>query len=127
MADGRRHVAYLLRRRAACYLALGLLTHVPAGLILRTALGAVGSTTLSAVEFWFIYSTATAAIGLAPTPGGIGFADAGMTLALTRAGVARDTAFPAVLIYRSITLVGPLVSSALLVTGLMFHRKWHRQ
>jgi uncharacterized membrane protein YbhN (UPF0104 family) len=76
---------------------------------------------LGATEFFRVFFVAHVLGSLAPTPGGVGVIEAGLTGALVAAGVATDVALAGVLVYRLITYVTPIVVGTLLYLG------WRRQ
>ncbi len=65
-------------------------------------------------EFFRVFFLAHLAATFAPTPGGVGVVEAGTTGALMAAGVETTTALAAVIIYRFLTYVVPIVFGALL-------------
>ena len=84
-------------------------------MILLVALRALGvGGELGTTEFFRVFFLAHLAGTFAPTPGGVGVVEAGLTGALMAAGVETTTALAAVLIYRFATYVVPIVFSAAL-------------
>lgn len=104
--------AVLIRRRAAGLLGLSTAAHLATATILWLALRSLGHTGgwLSLVA---LYAPVKAAVGFAPTPGGVGFAEAGLTGALVASGVPIERAVAAVAIYRLFTGLIPLASGSI--------------
>jgi putative heme transporter len=100
----------------------------PTGLLVRTAIAqATGAVILlvalrglgvggelGTVEFARVYFVVTLLSSFVPVPGGVGVVEAGLTGALVAAGVAPPTALAAVLVYRLLTYVTPIVVGAVL-------------
>jgi uncharacterized membrane protein YbhN (UPF0104 family) len=87
-------------------------------LILLVALRSLGvGDELGLTEFFRVYFIAHLLGTFAPTPGGVGVVEAGMTGALMAAGVATTPALAAVLVYRFLTYVLPIAFGAILWTG----------
>ena len=103
----------------------------PAGLVARTvliqccgatilyvALRGVGvGDELGLVEFARAYFVVTLLSSFVPVPGGVGVVEAGLTAALVSAGVPTTSALGAVLVYRLLTYVAPIVVGAVLYAG----------
>ena len=84
-------------------------------MILLVALRSLGvGSELGGTEFFRVFFLAHLAGTFAPTPGGVGVVEAGTTGALMAAGVDTTTALAAVIIYRFLTYVVPIVFGALL-------------
>ena len=82
-------------------------------LVLLMALRSVGiGPELGNVEFLRVYFIVTLLGSFIPTPGGVGVIEAGLTGALVAAGAAPTGALAAVLVYRAITYVMPIVIGA---------------
>lgn len=114
----------LLRATARRPFALLLRTTIAQGtgiIILWTALRGLGvGDELGVTEFARVFFVAHILGSFAPTPGGVGVIEAGLTGALVAAGVQTDVALAGVLVYRFITYVLPI----LVGTGLYL---WWRQ
>lgn len=81
--------------------------------ILLVALRGLGvGAELATLEFFRVYFVVTLLSSFAPTPGGVGVIEAGLTGALVAAGVSAPTALAAVLVYRLLTYVTPIVVGA---------------
>ena len=86
--------------------------------ILFVALRGVGvGSELGTTEFLRIFFVTHLLGTFAPTPGGVGVVEAGMTGALVAAGVDTPVALAGVLVYRFLTYVVPIVFGALLYVG----------
>lgn len=105
-ATARRPFALLLRTTIA---------QGTGAVILWTALQGLGvGEELGVTEFARVYFVAHILGSFAPTPGGVGVIEAGLTGALVAAGVQTNVALAGVLVYRFITYVIPI----LLGTGM---------
>jgi uncharacterized protein (TIRG00374 family) len=139
----RRATARIRRRRPSWHLpdlAAGLLevrsslrtvARRPGGLLLRTAVAqATGAVILyvalrglgvgdelGALEFARVFFVVTLLSSFVPVPGGVGVVEVGLTGALVAAGVAAPTALAAVVVYRLLTYVVPIVVGAVLYVG----------
>jgi uncharacterized protein (TIRG00374 family) len=92
------------------------------GWILWVALDGLGvGDELGVTEFARVFFVAHILGSLAPTPGGVGVIEAGVTGALVAAGVATDVALAGVLVYRFITYVLPIV------IGTVWYLIWRSQ
>ncbi|MEM9514456.1 MAG: lysylphosphatidylglycerol synthase domain-containing protein [Actinomycetota bacterium] len=69
---------------------------------------------LGLVEFARVYFVVTLLSSFVPVPGGVGVVEAGLTTALVAAGVPAAPALGAVLVYRLLTYVTPIVVGAVL-------------
>jgi uncharacterized membrane protein YbhN (UPF0104 family) len=115
---GRRPWTLLLRTIGA---------QVCGALILLVALYGVGvGPELSATEFFRLFFLTHLLGTFAPTPGGVGVVEAGMTGALVAAGVAAAPALAAVLLYRFLTYIAPIVLGASLYVGWRVSRSVSR-
>jgi len=84
-------------------------------LILLVTLRSLGvGSELEATEFFRVFFIAHLAATFAPTPGGVGVVEAGVTGALIAAGVDTTTALAGVIVYRFLTYVVPIVFGAML-------------
>ena len=102
-------------RRPWSLLVRAMLAQACGAVILLVALRALGvGSELGATEFFRVFFLAHLAGTFAPTPGGVGVVEAGMTGALMTAGVETTTALAAVIIYRFLTYVVPILFGALL-------------
>ncbi|MEP1125834.1 MAG: lysylphosphatidylglycerol synthase transmembrane domain-containing protein [Ilumatobacter sp.] len=102
-----RNPAVLLLRTAAAQ-ACG-------SLILLVALRGVGvGDELGLTEFFRVFFLTHLLGTFAPTPGGVGVVEAGMTGALVAAGVGTEQALASVIVYRFLTYVLPIASGAAL-------------
>ena len=96
-------------------LARTVLAQLCGSLILLVALRSLGvGDELGTTEFFRVFYLAHLASTFAPTPGGVGVVEAGMTGALMAAGVDTTTALAGVLVYRFLTYVVPIVFGAVL-------------
>lgn len=104
--DGLRLVA----RRPVGLLLRTLVVQGTGAVILWVALRGLGvGDELEVSEFARVYFVAHILGSLAPTPGGVGVIEAGVTGALVAAGVDTELALAGVLVYRFITYVMPIV------------------
>lgn len=82
-------------------------------LILLVALRGLGvGAELGTIEFARVYFVVTLLSSFVPTPGGVGVVEAGLTGALVAAGVDAPVALAAVIVYRLLTYVTPIVVGA---------------
>lgn len=102
----------LVRRRWPALVLAGVWAVVASGLLLIAALRAL-SIDADLWTVWGGFALVTAAIGFAPTPGGVGIAEAGMTSMLMTAGAAAPEAVAAVIVHRGFTFVLPLITGSL--------------
>jgi putative heme transporter len=70
--------------------------------------------TSSALEFARVFFVVTLLSSFVPVPGGVGVVEVGLTGGLVAAGVAAPTALAAVVVYRLLTYVVPIVVGAVL-------------
>jgi uncharacterized protein (TIRG00374 family) len=102
-------------RRPIGLLAATLLAQSVGAVILLVALRGVGvGDELGIIEFARVYFVITLLSSFVPVPGGVGVVEAGLTGALVAAGVDAPTALAAVLVYRLITYVAPIVVGTVL-------------
>lgn len=95
-----------------------LLAQACGSLILLTALRSLGvGDELGLTEFFRVFFITHLLGTFAPTPGGVGVVEAGLTGALMAAGVETTTALAGVLVYRLLTYVLPIVVGAILTLG----------
>jgi len=114
VADVRRDLRRTGRRPWGL-LVRAVLAQACGAVILLVALRALGvGSELGVTEFFRVFFLAHLAGTFAPTPGGVGVVEAGMTGALMAAGVETTTALAAVIIYRFLTYVVPILFGALL-------------
>ncbi len=114
VADVRRE---LRRRGRRPWGLLGrtMLAQACGAVILLVSLRSLGvGSELGVTEFFRVFFLAHLAATFAPTPGGVGVVEAGTTGALMAAGVDTTTALAAVIIYRFLTYVVPIMFGALL-------------
>ncbi len=84
-------------------------------LVLLVALRGVGvGAELDSIEFLRVFFIVTLLGSFVPTPGGVGVIEAGLSGALVASGVAPTSALAAVLVYRLITYVMPIMFGAVL-------------
>jgi uncharacterized protein (TIRG00374 family) len=84
-------------------------------LVLLVALRGVGvGGELDTVEFLRVFFIVTLLGSFIPTPGGVGVIEAGLSGALVASGVAPASALAAVLVYRLITYVMPILFGGVL-------------
>jgi uncharacterized protein (TIRG00374 family) len=69
---------------------------------------------LDTIEFLRVFFIVTLLGSFIPTPGGVGVIEAGLSGALVASGVAPSSALAAVLVYRLITYVMPIVIGGVL-------------
>ncbi|MEM9653814.1 MAG: lysylphosphatidylglycerol synthase domain-containing protein [Actinomycetota bacterium] len=99
-----------------------VLVQATGALIMWVALQAFGTgAELGGPEFARVFFVAHVVGSFAPTPGGVGFMEAGLTGALVAAGVAAPTALAAVLVYRCLTFVLPII------VGTVLYTLWQRR
>ncbi len=111
----RSPIALLLRTAAA---------QACGALILLVALRGVGvDGELGLTEFFRVFFLTHLLGTFAPTPGGVGVVEAGMTGALVAAGVDTEQALAGVIVYRFLTYVLPIVFGAALWTWWRWARK----
>jgi uncharacterized protein (TIRG00374 family) len=110
---------------------LRLVARRPVGLLVRTAMAQVAGAVilyvalrglgtgdeLGTLEFARVFFVVTLLSSFVPLPGGVGVVEAGLTGALVAAGVAAPTALAAVLVFRLLTYVAPIVLGAALYVG----------
>lgn len=114
VAEVRRELRAIARRPVPL-LVRTLIAQACGAMILLVALRALGvGGELGTTEFFRVFFLAHLAGTFAPTPGGVGVVEAGLTGALMAAGVETTTALAAVLIYRFATYVVPIVFGAAL-------------
>jgi glycosyltransferase 2 family protein len=118
-ADG----ADLLRHRAFGFLGASVGIYLASGSILWAALRALGET-MAWHNVLIVYMPVKAAVGFAPTPGGVGFTEAGLGGALVAAGVPLSQSVAAVACYRLFTALVPIISGSAL--GLWWLRRERR-
>jgi uncharacterized membrane protein YbhN (UPF0104 family) len=117
IAGVRCELLEIARRPAPLLLRTGA-AQMGGALILLVALRSLGvGDELGLTEFFRVYFIAHLLGTFAPTPGGVGVVEAGMTGALMAAGVATTPALAAVLVYRFLTYVLPIAFGAILWTG----------
>jgi uncharacterized membrane protein YbhN (UPF0104 family) len=105
--DGLRSIA----RRPVGLLLRTLVAQGTGAVILWVALQGLGvGDELGVSEFARVFFVAHILGSLAPTPGGVGVVEAGVTGALVAAGVDTEVALAAVLVYRFITYVIPIIT-----------------
>ncbi len=90
-----------------------LMQLIAAGILLVTLYGLGATADLGILEFARIFFVTRVISTLAPTPGGLGVVEAGMTAGIASAGVPVAGAAAAVLVYRLATYVVPIISGAL--------------
>jgi uncharacterized membrane protein YbhN (UPF0104 family) len=115
-ADGVAEVRAELRglaRRPWTLLARTALAQACGAVLLLVALRGLGvGDELGVTEFFRVFFIAHLLGTFAPTPGGVGVVEAGMTGALVAAGVDAPVALAAVLVYRFLTYVLPILFGA---------------
>jgi putative heme transporter len=110
----RRELCAIIRNPSAL-LARSMGAQIGGALILLVALRSVGvADELGMTEFFRVFFVTHLLGTFAPTPGGVGVVEAGMTGALTAAGVDTTSALAGVLVYRFLTYVVPIVCGAVL-------------
>lgn len=110
-----RHELFQIARRPLPLLGRTMLAQLCGSVILYVALRSLGvGTELEATEFFRLFFITHLLGTFAPTPGGIGVVEAGATGALVAAGVETTTALAAVLVYRFLTYVVPIIFGAAL-------------
>lgn len=114
VADVRREL-YRTGRRPWGLLGRTLLAQTCGAMILLVSLRSLGvGSELGVTEFFRVFFLAHLAATFAPTPGGVGVVEAGVTGALIAAGVDTTTALASVIVYRFLTYVVPIVFGAVL-------------
>lgn len=102
-----------------------LLAQACGAVILLVALRSLGvGSELGVTEFFRVFFLAHLFSTFAPTPGGVGVVEAGVTGALMAAGVETTSALAAVIVYRFLTYVVPILFGALLY--LAWRVRWIR-
>lgn len=110
-----RHELLQIARRPWPLLGRTLLAQACGAVILYVALRSLGvGAELGATEFFRVFFIAHLLGTFAPTPGGVGVVEAGVTGALVAAGVDTTTALAGVLVYRFLTYVVPIIFGAAL-------------
>lgn len=110
LIDEIRRGLRAIARRPGGLLARTLIAQGTGAVILWVTLDGLGvGSELGVSEFARVFFVAQVLGSLAPTPGGVGVIEAGVTGALVAAGVATDLALAGVLVYRFITYVLPIV------------------
>ncbi len=89
-----------------------LMQLIAAGILLVTLYGLGATGNLGILEFARIFFVTRVVGSLAPTPGGVGVIEAGMTAAIASAGVPVAAAAAGVLVFRLATYILPIVSGA---------------
>ncbi|MFN0091717.1 MAG: YbhN family protein [Acidimicrobiales bacterium] len=117
----RRAGRRMWRRRGVALAAAGLGYQLGLAAVLLSALRTVDTAGLSSWDAFRSFALVRAATWLVPTPGGLGAVDAGLTAALVDAGAAPPDAIAAVLLYRAVTFVLPIL------TGLACSSLWRLQ
>lgn len=103
----------LLARHPWRLMALTLLSQACGSLILLVALRSLGvGAELGNTEFFRIFFLVTLLGSFAPTPGGLGAIEAGLTGALVAAGVETSTALAGVIVYRFLVYLVPIIVGA---------------
>lgn len=116
IAEVRRELFEIARRPVSLLLRTGA-AQACGSLILLVALRSLGvGDELGLTEFFRVFFIAHLLGTFAPTPGGVGVVEAGTTGALVAAGVDTTSALAAVLIYRFLTYVLPIMFGAVLWT-----------
>ncbi|MEM8925371.1 MAG: lysylphosphatidylglycerol synthase domain-containing protein [Actinomycetota bacterium] len=102
--------------------------HLNGAVILWLALQGLGvGPDLGASEFARVFFVTHLVGSFAPTPGGVGLIEVGLSAALIAAGVDDGVAVAAVVIYRLITFVAPIVVGALLYVPWQRRRRGARR
>ncbi|MEM1332733.1 MAG: lysylphosphatidylglycerol synthase transmembrane domain-containing protein [Actinomycetota bacterium] len=108
-------------RRAAPLLVRTALAQATGALILLVSLRSLGvGGELGTTEFFRLFFVTHLLGTFAPTPGGVGVVEAGLSGALVAAGVDPTTALAGVLVYRFLTYVLPIA------TGTILYVVWRR-
>lgn len=122
IAEVRREL-HLLVRRPTTLLLRTAAAQACGSVILFVALRGVGvGDELGVTEFFRVFFITHLLGTFAPTPGGVGVVEAGMTGALVASGVDTEQALAGVLVYRFLTYVVPIVLGA----GLWFSWRTRR-
>ena len=104
-----------IARRPFPLLTRAVFSQAGGAVILFVALRSLGvGDELGATEFFRVFFITHLLGTFAPTPGGVGVVEAGMTGALVAAGVPTTTALAGVLVWRLLTYVLPIVTGAVL-------------
>lgn len=122
-----RRELFEIGRRPWSLLGRTLLSQGSGALVLLVALRGLGvGDELGVTEFFRVFFVASLLGTFAPTPGGVGVIEAGVTGALVAAGVDTTTALAGVLVYRLITYVVPIALGAVLYAAWRIRRS-HRE
>jgi putative heme transporter len=114
VAEVRRELCSIARRPWSL-LARSVGAQLGSAVILLVALRSVGvADELGVTEFFRVFFVTHLLGTFAPTPGGVGVVEAGMTGALAAAGVDTTAALAGVLVFRFLTYVLPIVFGAVL-------------
>lgn len=112
LADVRGELRWLARHPWRL-MGLTLLSQSCGSLILLVALRSLGvGAELGNTEFFRIFFLVTLLGSFAPTPGGVGAIEAGMTGALVAAGLDTSTALAGVIVYRFLVYLVPIIVGA---------------
>jgi uncharacterized protein (TIRG00374 family) len=105
----------LVARRPGGLLVRTAAAHASGAIILYVALRGLGvGDELGDLEFARVFFVVTLLSSFVPVPGGLGVVEAGLTGALVGAGVVASTALAAVLVFRLLTYVAPILVGAAL-------------
>jgi uncharacterized protein (TIRG00374 family) len=119
-----RRELFEIGRRPWSLMGRTLLSQGSGALILIVALRGFGvGDELGVTEFFRVFFVASLLGTFAPTPGGVGVIEAGVTGALVAAGVDTTTALAGVLVYRLITYVVPIALGAVLYVAWRIRRR----
>lgn len=124
--QARHRSRALLRRHALPLLGASLLHQLTLALVLVACVWAVGVPGVSVGETLVLMAVVKVAASLVPLPGGIGVVDLGLLAALTRAGAPETEAAAAVLAFRGLTYVLPILTGAAAVVWWRSRRSRRR-
>lgn len=121
----RSGTSWIVSERAGRLLAGAAVVTLGGAAIVTLALQAVGGTEApAAFDVVRVYLLARLAAGLSPTPGGVGVVEGALGAGLVAAGADPSAAVAAILVYRGLTYVLPIVTGS---AAYLLWRRWdHR-
>ncbi len=123
LVDTRNALRSAARRPFGLFARVVVIQCCGAAILLLSLRGLGVGAELGVVEFARVYFVVTLLSSFVPVPGGVGVIEAGLTTALVAAGVPAATALGAVLVYRLLTYVAPIVVGAVLYALWRWRRR----
>jgi putative heme transporter len=103
----------------------GLAAQLINGLILLVALRGAGiGSEVTAFEFWGAFFLVKTLSRFVPTPGGVGAVELGLAATLVSAGAAETPAVAAILVYRGVTFLLPIITGSI---AFLAWRRWTKR